>query len=121
MSAIRLQSYAIDAPDPAVLARFYADLLDWEITRADEEWVTVSPPDGGVPLDFQRADAFTAPTWPDPAVPQQAHLDLQVDSYDEPEARVLELGGRKIEGDEAHPGFRVYLDPAGHPFCLCKG
>jgi hypothetical protein len=30
---------------------------------------------------------------------------------------VLALGAEKAEF-QPHPGFRVYLDPAGHPFCL---
>jgi hypothetical protein len=46
------------------------------------------------------------------------HLDLSVDNLDVAEAAVLELGAVK----QTHqPGttFRVFLDPAGHPFCLC--
>ena len=36
------------------------------------------------------------------------------------EAAVLELGATK---HDHQPGtsFRVFLDPAGHPFCLCDG
>jgi hypothetical protein len=46
------------------------------------------------------------------------HLDVIVDDLDEAEAAVLELGATKAEHQ---PGttFRVFLDPAGHPFCLC--
>ncbi|HWD63032.1 MAG TPA: VOC family protein, partial [Humibacter sp.] len=32
------------------------------------------------------------------------------------EAQVLALGAVKAGSD--HETFRVYLDPAGHPFCL---
>jgi hypothetical protein len=46
------------------------------------------------------------------------HLDLVVDDLDAGEAAVLEKGATKAE---VQPGttFRVFLDPAGHPFCLC--
>ena len=49
--------------------------------------------------------------------PQQIHLDLEVDDLDAGEAAVVALGARK---HEVQPGetFRVFLDPAGHPFCL---
>ena len=70
-------------------------------------------------LAFQLAPDLVTPTWPDPAVPQQSHLDLTVDDLDESEAFALRLGARKVEGDVHGSGFRVYLDPAGHPFCLC--
>ena len=45
------------------------------------------------------------------------HLDLEVDDLDAGEAAVVALGARK---HEVQPGttFRVFLDPAGHPFCL---
>jgi hypothetical protein len=46
------------------------------------------------------------------------HLDVIVDDLDAGETAVLGLGATK----HAHqPGttFRVFLDPAGHPFCLC--
>jgi len=50
--------------------------------------------------------------------PQQAHLDVMVDDLDEAEAAVIALGATK---HEHQPGetFRVFLDPAGHPFCIC--
>jgi Glyoxalase-like domain len=50
-------------------------------------------------------------------MPQQMHLDVDVDDLDEGEAAVLPLGAVKAE---QQPGktFRVFLDPAGHPFCL---
>jgi hypothetical protein len=46
------------------------------------------------------------------------HLDVVVDDLDAAEAEVIALGATK---HEHQPGttFRVLLDPAGHPFCLC--
>ena len=45
------------------------------------------------------------------------HLDVVVDDLDAAEAAVLDLGATK---HEHQPGtsFRVFLDPAGHPFCV---
>ncbi len=62
---------------------------------------------------------YRPPEWPGQEQPQQAHLDFYVGDLDEGERRVLDLGARK---HEVQPGgdFRVYLDPAGHPFCLCQ-
>jgi hypothetical protein len=55
--------------------------------------------------------------WPGDDHPQQLHLDFDVMNLDIGEEKVLALGARKAE---FQPGttFRVYLDPAGHPFCL---
>ena len=120
--AVRLGKFVLDTPDPRGLAQFYAELLGWSIDEdsSDDSWVNVS--DGGrIGLAFQRATDLIKPTWPDHSIPQQAHLDLYVPTYDEAEAKALRLGATLLEGSERHDDFRVYADPSGHPFCLCLG
>jgi predicted enzyme related to lactoylglutathione lyase len=70
-------------------------------------------------LEFQCATGYQRPTWPDPAVPQQFHLDVTVADLDAEQDRVLALGATILDASAAHPTFRVYADPDGHPFCLC--
>lgn len=116
-----LRAVVLDCPDPAALAGFYASLLGLAIPDPDEEWVDLAV--GGVTLSFQRVHDYEPPTWPD-GVPQQAHLDLSVPSYAEAHDRALALGATPLDptgpvGTEAGRGYRVYGDPAGHPFCLC--
>jgi catechol 2,3-dioxygenase-like lactoylglutathione lyase family enzyme len=115
---IRIHSVVLDCPDPAALAAFYAALLGVPVARDDGDWVVVGDEaDATRPvLAFQLAPDLVPPDWPDPARPQQVHLDLIVDDVAAAEARALELGARRLpgEGDD----FRVYADPAGHPFCL---
>ena len=113
----RHHSTVIDCPDPQALAAFYAALLGGHIARDDGDWVTVEG-DGVPRLAFQQAPDLQPPRWPDPDHPQQFHLDVAVDSVDDAEPRVLELGARRLpgEGGDAETGFRVYADQAGHPF-----
>ncbi|MEN2418185.1 VOC family protein [Streptomyces rimosus] len=123
----RVQCTALDCPDPLLLARFYAELLGGEINRpdsrwtADGDWVTLHTPTGTL-LAFQRVPDHRPPRWPDPAYPQQSHLDFGVDDLEAAHQRVLEAGGTLLDTThDAKPrGFRVYADPAGHPFCLVK-
>ncbi|WP_347754971.1 VOC family protein [Agrococcus sp. ProA11] len=121
MAIARTPSIVIDCPDARGLATFYGALLDWPISRAsddeDDRWVEIRGPEGQV-LDFQQVDDYRAPVWPTQEHPQQMHLDVVVDDLDEAEAATLILGATK---HEHQPGetFRVFLDPAGHPFCLC--
>jgi predicted enzyme related to lactoylglutathione lyase len=112
----RFHSVALDCPDPTALAGFYARLLDWPAPTADDEWVTLAAPGDGPTIAFQRAAGFVAPTWPSPEVQQQLHLDLVVDDIDAAHDRAVALGARHLDTQD---GFRVYGDPAGHPFCLC--
>jgi hypothetical protein len=117
----RLRTVVIDCPDPAVLAAFYRQLVGGEVTSADADWVVLEP-EPGRRLAFQQADDFAAPTWPTGERPQQFHLDVTIDDIDEAEPAVLAIGARKHDvqpGEADGDSFRVYLDPAGHPFCLC--
>ena len=116
MAIARFPSLVLDCPDPDALATFYATMLDWEIERK-ADWVDIRA-DYGQCLSFQRVEDYARPTWPTQEVPQQMHLDVIVDDLDTGEAAVLELGATK---HDHQPGttFRVFLDPAGHPFCLC--
>lgn len=46
------------------------------------------------------------------------HLDVSVIHLDEAAARAVELGARMAQHQPAPDLWRVFLDPAGHPFCL---
>jgi hypothetical protein len=58
------------------------------------------------------------PRWRDPDNPTQIHLDVQVADLETAEYAVLEHGATRLE---ELPGWRVYADPVGHPFCLYPG
>jgi catechol 2,3-dioxygenase-like lactoylglutathione lyase family enzyme len=110
----RLHHVIFDCPDPLALATFYSRLLGSPITYQDQDFVVVSTTDRASGIAFQRSPDQRPATWPDPAVPQQIHLDVMVEdvagSYD----AVLALGATKLDGGD------VFADPAGHPFCLIK-
>jgi len=116
----RLRTVVLDCPDPRALAAFYRGVLGGEITDDVDDWVTLVV--DGQRIAFQLAEEFAPPTWPSGERPQQAHIDLTVDDVDAVEPAVLALGATKHDvqpGEAGNDRFRVYLDPAGHPFCLC--
>jgi predicted enzyme related to lactoylglutathione lyase len=129
---LTLDLVVLDCPDALQLARFYERLLGWPLEEdATADWATLTPPGGGVTpsnpdgraaLAFQRIDDWTAPTWPGGAHPQQFHLDLSTPDIDAAEPEVLAAGARlHAHQPSTDGGFRVFLDPVGHPFCLIAG
>ncbi|WP_406830359.1 VOC family protein [Pedococcus sp. KACC 23699] len=115
MAIARFPSFVLDCPDPAALATFYAGLLGWEVTGQDD-WYEIRA--DGQCICFQKVENYRAPIWPGQESPQQMHLDVMVPDLDTAEGEVIAIGATK----HAHqPGttFRVFLDPAGHPLCLC--
>jgi catechol 2,3-dioxygenase-like lactoylglutathione lyase family enzyme len=109
----------LDAPDPRALASFYRRLLGWEIGAEEPDWVTLRPPDGGPGLSFQTEDAYVRPVWPAGPGDQQmmVHLDIHVDDLEASGAHAVAAGAVLADFQPQHD-VRVYLDPAGHPFCL---
>ena len=70
-------------------------------------------PESAPAYAFQQVQ-HRPPRWPDPAYPQQVHIDY--DFKDESvRDRVVQLGGVRLQ---YMGGGLVYADPAGHPFCL---
>ena len=117
MAIARLPLLAIDCPDPGALATFYGAMLDWKIDVVSADRAAVCPEQGQC-IAFHRVADYTPPTWPGQERPKQMHLDMLVDDLDAAEAAVIDLGATK-HPDQPGPAYRVFLDPAGHPFCLC--
>jgi catechol 2,3-dioxygenase-like lactoylglutathione lyase family enzyme len=130
-----LRSVVLDATDARALAEFYRQLLGYRYRPGDEppaagqpdvaasDWLVLLDPAGRVRLAFQPVEQLTPVTWPDPAIPQQLHLDLSVptaDALTDQHQRVLSLGARLLRDrfDDPVEPLYVYADPAGHPFCI---
>ncbi|WP_329042381.1 VOC family protein [Streptomyces sp. NBC_00178] len=114
---------ALDCPDPRALAGFYRAVLGGEVGNDSEDWYVLRTPDGAR-IAFQRAPDHSPPDWPGGRRgSQQAHIDLDVTDIDRAHEEVLALGASPLDVDDhgGKRGFRVYADPAGHPFCLCVG
>ncbi|HWV22691.1 MAG TPA: VOC family protein [Thermomicrobiales bacterium] len=112
MAQITVGSIAIDCPDPKALATFYSTLLGLEMS-GDDAFVLPN----GMEVWFQGVENYQAPTWPTQERGQQMHFDLMVDDMDAAQTQVMDLGAKLV--DDSPERFRVFLDPAGHPFCLC--
>lgn len=120
--SLALAGVVLDAPDPRALADFYRRLLTWDLVTDEPGWVQLAPPGGGRPrLSFQEEPAYMRPTWPAGPGDQQMmiHLDIQVDDLDAAGAHAVAAGAVLAE-HQPQPDVRVYLDPAGHPFCLFR-
>jgi hypothetical protein len=98
------------------LAALYGALLG--MRRFDPGYIKLrdgrgETPDFGFEGDSGAGDE--PPRWPDPDYPQQVHLDIEVGDLDVGEQVVGEYGGTRAADFGDH---RVYIDQAGHPFCL---
>ncbi|GAA3082982.1 VOC family protein [Streptomyces roseofulvus] len=122
----RLRCVVLDCPDSRELARFYREMLGGEITAPDPGLAVgagsaVLRDAHGPVLAFQDVADHRPPVWGAPE--QQVLLDVRVPDPAAAHETVLALGAVPLgEGgggeDAAGPLWRVYADPAGHPFRL---
>jgi hypothetical protein len=116
--ALDLVALCIDAGDPPVMARFWAEALRWEIGDREAGGVSLVPTDG-TPL---RIDLLPIAT--PKAGPNRQHLDLTTTSLDDQQetaSRLVELGGRHIDvGQRPEEGHIVLADPEGNELCLIE-
>lgn len=120
-----LQCVVLDCADPRELAEFYQSLLGGTVNQPDRRWAvgdgwaTLHTPSGLV-LAFQRVADYRPPLWPDPSRPQQFHLDFGVTNLDRAQEQVLDQGAQVLDDGADGRSWRIYADPAGHPFCLVR-
>src|SRR5690606_2223763 len=92
----------LDAADPAVVARFWADALGQELSVADDGDARV----GGPRMPTLWVDAVPEPQ----AVKNRVHLDLYVPDV----AALVDLGATVLA---EHDGWSVLGDPEGNELC----
>ena len=115
-----IREVVLDSTDPWMLARFWAGLLGGTPVEWYPGWVTLEPPPHGQRLSFQGTETPLA------GHTSRVHFDVLVGDLEAAHGRVLSAGAEFIE-EHVSPRFtpngetvpwRVYRDPAGHPFCL---
>ncbi|MDT4997738.1 MAG: hypothetical protein QOD45_1806 [Pseudonocardiales bacterium] len=114
-----VRSITVDSADARALARFWAEVLGWNVYYDDDPEVLVAPafppPETGEKILFIPVpEAKTAKN--------RMHLDLAPDdrTRDEEVQRVVGLGARVVE-DHRNPdgsGWVWLADPEGNEFCI---
>lgn len=120
---IKMYSFVIDCIDPYELAKFYTALLGWEIPFHNEEYAVAAPlgvAQGAYPgITFQRNADYKPPVWPAAFEKQQqmAHMDFAVNNLEKAVQHAIRCGATTAD-EQFSDGWKVMLDPSGHPFCL---
>lgn len=105
------------------MARFYEQLLGFEVRDLEPRWAQLFDPGGGVHLNIQGEPDYEPPTWPEEPGRQakMMHLEVEVDDLESAVATALAAGGTQAPWqppDRDPQRLRILLDPAGHPFCV---
>ncbi|MBF6174702.1 VOC family protein [Nocardia blacklockiae] len=115
----RLACVVFDAEQPRAVARFWAELLGWEVTVDRPGEVDVAAPDPDAP---DVALTFLTARRPK-AGKNRIHLDVASRSMDHQRAQVdraLMLGARHLDIGQGAVPWSVLADPEGNEFCVLE-
>jgi hypothetical protein len=110
----RWEQVVVDAEDPARLARWWAEALNYQIvSEAPDEVEIRRTPDELPGLLFTPVpDAKT--------VKNRLHIDLRPDDQAAEVARAEALGAKRIDIGQGEQSWVVMADPAGNEFCILR-
>jgi predicted enzyme related to lactoylglutathione lyase len=113
---LQLVHITFSCEEPARVAEFWGQLLDYETAAAGDSWLATDPRGEGVRLLFNRMPKS-------PTIELPIHVDVNVPDREAELARVLELGGRLVETKSHSVGdleetWTVMRDPEGNGFCV---
>ena len=114
-SVMDLFAVTIDAPDASALGRFYGELTGMDIAYDGPEGAMLAG-DGRNVMFQQIGDVHrrrAGPTRPTRSRPTSTWRSA---TWTPAEAEAVKLGASRLEGGGER--FRVFADPAGHPFCF---
>ena len=111
----RWYNIVIDARDPAALARFWADVLDYQV-------LSESPDEVDVGKDEKTFPSLVFVPVPEPkTVKNRLHIDLNPDDRDAEVERLLRLGATRVDvGQGEDATWVVMADPEGNEFCVLR-
>lgn len=115
----RLACVVFDAEQPRAVARFWSELLGWEVTVDRPDAVEVAAPD---PDGLDVALTFLPERRPKSAK-NRIHLDLSARSLDHQQIQVdraLSLGARRVDLGQGAVPWVVLADPEGNEFCVLE-
>lgn len=120
MEEVLLGNVMVDCGNAERLQWFYGELLGWE--QCEMYGCPAVRSAGGIVFLFAQEEDYVPPVWPEEEGRQQKqmHFDFQVESVPEAVRRAEALGAVRAKTQFGGGEFVTMLDPAGHPFCLCR-
>lgn len=115
--ACKFTELIVDSTDPETIARWWVQVLGYEVTEVEEDAVEIAGPrESGPTLVFVRVPEAKA-------TKNRLHIDVSPTDRDQGEElkRLLELGAEPADvgqGEDAR--WIVLKDPEGNEFCLLR-
>ncbi|MGW1069860.1 VOC family protein [Streptomyces aureus] len=113
--AVSLYQLVVDAHDLPALARFWCQVLDWQVLFEDEHEIVIGADARALP------GICFVPVGERKTVKNRLHIDLSPDDREAEVERILGLGASLAEvGQGEDVTWTVLADPEGNEFCVLR-
>jgi catechol 2,3-dioxygenase-like lactoylglutathione lyase family enzyme len=125
--SVRWYSVVIDCNDMAAQARWWAEVLGWQVTYEDLDEVDIGPQHAlrstdGIPVEQRQPELVFVPVPDGKQVKNRLHIDLAPrasDDQGDEVARLELLGATRVDvGQRQDAPWVVLADPEGNEFCV---
>ena len=118
--SIRIQNITIDCLDPARLAAFWAEALNWRITSVETDEGVLEPQTGS-PADGIVPDILFLLVPEDRVLKNRSHIDLRPSDQFAEVQRPVGLGATHVDvGQSSENTWVVLAHPEGNEFCVLR-
>ncbi|MDQ6875832.1 MAG: VOC family protein [Actinomycetota bacterium] len=108
----RWYTVVVDSRDPAALARFWAEVLAYQVVYEAPDEVVVAKDEHTYP------GLIFVPVPETKTVKNRLHIDLNPDDQAAEVERLIGLGASRADVGQADVGWVVLADPEGNEFCV---
>ncbi|GLZ79478.1 hypothetical protein Afil01_42850 [Actinorhabdospora filicis] len=108
----RWYTLVVDATDPARLARWWGEVLGYELVYEASTYSVIGADKHARPgICFVRVDDAKR-------VKNRLHIDLNPDDRDAEVERLVDMGARHVDIGQKEVPWVVLADPEGNEFCV---
>jgi predicted enzyme related to lactoylglutathione lyase len=120
---LRFEQLAIDAHDPERLAKFWAEVLDYEIVYDSKDDEDNDSPEREIelgPKNGSSTNLLFLENADEKRTKNRLHFDLRPDDQAAEVARVEALGATRVDIGQGDVTWVVLADPEGNEFCILR-
>jgi predicted enzyme related to lactoylglutathione lyase len=120
---LRFEQLAIDAHDPERLAKFWAEVLDYEIVYDSKDDEDNDSPEREIelgPKNGSSTNLLFLENTDEKRTKNRLHFDLRPDDQAAEVARVEALGATRVDIGQGDVTWVVLADPEGNEFCILR-
>jgi predicted enzyme related to lactoylglutathione lyase len=120
---LRFEQLAIDAHDPERLAKFWAEVLDYEIVYDSKDDEDNDSPEREIelgPKNGSSTNLLFLENADEKRTKNRLHFDLRPDDQAAEVARVQALGATRVDIGQGDVTWVVLADPEGNEFCILR-